>query len=96
MKLQPLLDKIVVKEIKQDCKQTESGILLPSSADEKPVLAEVIAVGNGGIVDGEEVKILLNVGDKVIFSRFSGTEYKLENQTFIILKQADILAKVVN
>ena len=94
MKLIPFLDKVVVKEIKEQTNQTASGILLPSSAEEKPILAEVVAVGEGGMVDGYEVKMLVKVGDKVLFSKFAGSEYKIDGETLIILKQSDILAKV--
>lgn len=92
MKIMPLLDKVVVKEIKQE--ETKSGIIIPSLSQERPGLAEVIAVGEGGMVDGNEVKMLVKVGDKVLFSKYAGSEFKLENETVIILKQADILAKV--
>lgn len=93
MKLVPLLDKIVAKEIKEEAK-TESGILLPQSHEEKPILAQIIAVGEGGNVDGEKIEMLVKTGDKIIFSKFAGNEYKLDGETYIILKQADILAKV--
>ena len=72
----------------------QSGIVLPGQAQEKPQQAEVIAVGPGGVVDGKEVKMEVAVGDKVIYSKYSGTEVKLDNEEYIIVKQSDILAIV--
>ncbi len=94
MKITPLLDRVVVKEIEQKETETASGILLPSSAQERPSIAQVIAVGEGGMVDGNEVKMLLKVGDKVLYNKFAGSEFKLDGETVFILKQDDILAKV--
>jgi chaperonin GroES len=73
-------------------KKTESGILLPNSSQEKPELAKVVAVGEGGFVDGSEVKMLVKQGDKVLYSKYAGTEYKIDGKKYIIIKQADILA----
>ena len=73
---------------------TKSGIVLPGSAKEKPQMAEVIAVGPGGIVDGKEIKMEVKVGDKVIARKYAGTEIKLEGQEYIVLRQADILGIV--
>lgn len=73
---------------------TKSGIVLPGQAQEKPQQAEVIAVGPGGVVDGKEVKMEVTVGDKVIYSKYSGTEVKLDGEEYIIVKQSDILAIV--
>lgn len=94
MKIVPLFDRIVVKEIKQEHEQSAGGILLPQSAQEKPTLAEVIAVGNGGIVDGNEVKMILKTGDIILYSKFAGSEFKIDGEIVVILKQADVLAKV--
>lgn len=94
MKLIPLLDKVVAKEIKLTEKKTESGILLPTSAQEKPITAEIIAVGPGGFIDGEDVKMQVKAGDKILFNRYVGSDFKIENENFIILKQADILAVI--
>ena len=90
MKIRPLMDKVVLELEAEE--KTESGILLPSSAQEKPMLATVVAVGEGGFVDGNEVKMLVKVGDKVLFSKYAGSEVKLENKKYIVVKQADILA----
>ena len=93
MKLIPLGDKVVVKQL-EAIETTKSGIVLTGGAKEKPQEAEVIAVGPGGMVDGKEVKMEVAVGQKVIYSKYSGTEVKLEGQEYIILRQNDILAIV--
>ena len=93
MKLTPLGDKVVLKAIKEE-EKTKSGIILTGEAKEKPQQAAVIAVGPGGIVDGEEVKMQVKVGDTVIYSKYSGTEVTLEDEDFIIVSQSDILAIV--
>ena len=93
MKLTPLGDKVVLKAIKEE-EKTKSGIILTGEAKENQQQAEVIAVGPGGIVDGEEVKMQVKVGDTVIYSKYSGTEVTLEDEDFIIVSQSDILAIV--
>lgn len=93
MKIKPLGDKVVIKML--ECEETtKSGIVLPGSAKEKPQVAEVVAVGPGTVVDGKEVKMEVKVGDKVLTSKYSGTEVKLDGQEYTILKQGDILAVV--
>lgn len=93
MRLVPLGDKVVLKQLMSE-ETTKSGIVLPGQAKEKPQQAEVIAVGPGGVVDGKEVQMQVKVGDKVIYSKYSGTEVKLEDEEFIIVKQNDIVAVV--
>jgi chaperonin GroES len=93
MKLVPLGDKVVLKQLVAE-ETTKSGIVLPGQAKEKPQQAEVIAVGPGGVVDGKEVVMQVKVGDKVIYSKYAGTEVKLEDEEFIIVKQNDIVAVV--
>ena len=93
MKLVPLGDRVVLKQLEAE-ETTKSGIVLPGQAKEKPQQAEVIAVGPGGVVDGKEVKMEVTVGDKVIYSKYSGTEVKLDGEEYIIVKQSDILAIV--
>ena len=93
MKLVPLGDKIVLKQLKAE-EKTKSGIILASAAQEKPQEAEVIAVGPGGVVDGKEVVMQVKVGDKVIYSKYAGTDVELEGEKYIIVKQNDILAIV--
>jgi len=93
MKLKPLGDKVVLRQLVAE-ETTKSGIVLPGQAKEKPQQAEVIAVGPGGIVDGKEVTMQVKVGDKVIYSKYAGTEVKLEEEEFIIVKQSDIVAVV--
>ena len=91
MKLVPLGDRVVLKQVEAE-ETTKSGIVLPGQAQEKPQQAEVVAVGPGGVVDGKEVKMEVAVGDKVIYSKYSGTEVKIEDTEYIIVKQSDILA----
>ena len=93
MKLVPLGDRVVLKQLVAE-ETTKSGIVLPGQAKEKPQQAEVIAVGPGGIVDGKEVTMLVKEGDKVIYSKYSGTEVKLDDEEFIVVKQNDIVAIV--
>ena len=93
MKLVPLSDRVVLKQCEAE-ETTKSGIILTSSAKEKPQEAEVIAVGPGGMVDGKEVKMEVKVGDQVIYSKYAGTEVKLGDEEYIIVKQSDILAIV--
>ena len=93
MKLVPLGDRVVLKQLEAE-QTTKSGIVLPGQEKEKPQQAEVIAVGPGGTIDGKEVKMEVKAGDKVIYSKYSGTEVKLEEEKFIIVKQNDILAVI--
>lgn len=93
MTIKPLADRVVLKAVAAE-ETTKSGIILAASAQEKPQIAEVIAVGPGGLVDGKEVSMYVKVGDKVITSKYSGTEVKLDSEEFSIVRQADILAVV--
>lgn len=93
MKLQPLADRVVLKLVEAE-ETTKSGIILTSSAQEKPQIAEVLAVGPGGIVDGNKVEMTVKVGDRVIMSKYSGTEVKLDGKEYTIVRQSDILALV--
>ena len=93
MKLVPLGDRVVLKQLEAE-ETTKSGLVLPGQAQEKPQQAEVIAVGPGGVVDGKEVKMEVAAGDKVIYSKYSGTEVKLDGEEYIVVKQSDILAIV--
>ena len=93
MTIKPLADRVVIKNVEQE-ETTKSGIVLPGNAKEKPQVAEVVAVGPGGNVDGKDVTMYVKPGDRVIFSKFAGSEVKMDNQTFIILRQSDILAVV--
>ena len=86
-------DRVVLKQLEAE-EKTKSGIVLPGQAQEKPQQAEVVAVGPGGVVDGKEVKMEVKVGDQVIYSKYAGTEVKLDDEEFIIVKQNDILAVV--
>lgn len=93
MNLKPLGDRVVIKQLEAE-EKTKSGIVLPNQAKEKPQEAEVVAVGPGGVIDGKEIKMEVKVGDKVIYSKYAGTEVKLDGEEMIIVKQSDILAIV--
>ena len=93
MKLVPLGDRVVLKQLVAE-ETTKSGIVLPGQSKEKPQQAEVVAVGPGGMVDGKEVKMEVKVGDNVIYSKYAGTEVKLDEEEFIIVRQSDILAVI--
>ncbi len=93
MNIKPLADRVVIKMLEAE-ETTKSGIILAGSAKEKPQIAEVVAVGPGGVVDGKEVVMELAVGDRVIMSKYAGTEVKLDGEEYTILRQSDILAKV--
>ena len=93
MKLVPLGDRVVIKQLVAE-ETTKSGIVIPGQNKEKPQQAEVVAVGPGGMVDGKEVKMEVKVGDQVIYSKYSGTEVKLDDEELIIVKQEDILAVI--
>lgn len=93
MKLVPLGDRVVLKQLVAE-ETTKSGIVLPGQNKEKPQQAEVVAVGPGGMIDGKEVKMEVNVGDKVIYSKYAGTDVKIDEDEFIIVKQSDILAVI--
>ena len=93
MKLRPLLDKVVIKRV-EAVETTKAGIILPGSAQEKPEVFEIVAVGPGGLVDGKEVVMTLSVGDKVIAGKYTGTQVKLDGAEYTIVSQSDILAVV--
>jgi len=93
MTIKPLADRVVIKSLESE-ETTKSGIVLTGSAKEKPQTAEVVAVGPGGLVDGKDVKMTVKVGDKVLFSKYSGTEVKVDGVEYIIVRQNDLLATV--
>ena len=93
MTMRPLGDRVVIKNMEAE-EKTVGGIILTSAAKEKPLMAEVIAVGPGGVIDGKEIKMQVKVGEKVIYSKYAGTEVKMDGVEYIIVKQADILAVV--
>lgn len=93
MKLTPLGDRVVLKQLVAE-ETTKSGIVIPGQTKEKPQQAEVIAVGPGGVIDGKEVTMQVKVGQKVIFSKYSGTEVKLDEEEYIIVRQNEILAVI--
>ena len=93
MNVKPLGDRVVIKNVEME-ETTKSGILLTGTAKEKPQMAEVLAVGPGGMVDGKEVTMYVKPGDKVIYSKYAGTEVKLDGEEYTIVRQSDILAVV--
>jgi len=93
MNIKPLGDRVLIKRLEAE-EKTKSGIVLPGTAKEQPQMAEVIAVGPGGVVEGKEVKMEVKSGDKVIFSKYAGTEIKMDGQEYMLLSQKDILAIV--
>ncbi len=93
MKLVPLDDKVVLKKVQAE-ETTKSGIVLTGQEKEKPAQGEVIAVGPGGVIDGKEVKMQVKAGDKVVYSKYAGTEVELDSEKFLIVKQGDILAVI--
>ena len=94
MKLKPLFDKIVLKQVEAE-EKTASGIVLPSAAKEKPQIGEIIAAGPGGIIDGKEVKMQVKTGDTVLYSKYAGSEFKIDDETVTIIRQSDVLAIVI-
>ena len=93
MRLQPLGERVVIKMLESE-ETTKSGIVLPGSAKEKPQIAEVIEVGPGGFIDGKEITMEVEIGDKVLISKYAGTEVKIDDEEYTILRQSDILAIV--
>ena len=93
MKIRPLSDRVVIKLVEAE-EKTKTGIILTAAAQEKPQIAEVIAVGPGGVVDGKEIKMEVKVGDQVIYSKYAGTDVKIDDEEYIIVKQSDILAVI--
>ena len=93
MKIKPLFDRIVIKKVEEKA-TTLSGIVLPDSAKEKPQMAEVIAVGPGGMIDGKEVVMQIKVGDKILYSKYAGSDFKLDGEELTVLRQSDVLAVV--
>ena len=93
MILRPLFDRIVIKQLKTESK-TEGGIMLPAVAQEKSQLATVISVGEGGLVDGKEVKMVVKPKDKILYSKYAGTEVKFEGEELIVIRQTDVLAVI--
>ena len=93
MNIKPLFDRVVIKNVEAE-ETTKSGIILTSAAKEKPQMAEILAVGPGGMVDGKEITMQVKVGQKVIYSKYAGTEVKLDGEEYIVVRQSDILAVV--
>ena len=93
MKVRPLFDRIVIEAVESE-ETTKSGIVLPGSAQEKPQMAKVLAVGPGGIVDGKEITMQIKVGDRILYSKYAGSDFKIDGKNLTILRQNDVLAVV--
>ena len=93
MKIKPLADRVVIKLVEEE-ETTKGGLILSGSAKEKPQVAEVLAVGPGGMVDGKEVEMIVKAGDKVLTSKYAGTEVKIDGEEYTIVRQSDVLAIV--
>ena len=93
MKITPLFDRVVIKQVDAE-EKTKSGIVLLAQDQEKPQMAEIVAVGPGGFIDGKDIKMQVKVGDKVLYSKYAGSEFKIDGQDLTILRQSDILAIV--
>lgn len=93
MSIKPLFDKIVVKAVEAETK-TSSGLFLPDSAKEKPQTAIVIAVGPGGVIEGKEIQMQVKKGDKILYNKYSGNDFKIDDQEVTIIKQSDVLAVI--
>lgn len=93
MKLKPMFDRVLARVITQT-EMTESGIIMPATVQEKPMYAEIVAVGEGGLIDGNEVKMVVKVGQHIFFNKFSATVIQFEGKDYVMLKQIDILAVV--
>lgn len=93
MNIKPLADRVVIKMVEAE-ETTKGGLILAAASKEKPQIAEVVAVGPGGVVDGEKIDMYLNVGDKVLLSKYAGTEVKIDDVEYTILRQSEVLAIV--
>ncbi len=93
MNIKPLFDRIVIEPLETE-EKTKSGIVLLAKDQEKPQIARVTAVGPGGIVDGKDVKMVVKTGDKILYSKYAGSEFKVDNKTFTVMRQSDVLAIV--
>ncbi len=91
--IKPILDKVVVK-IEKSAEATQNGIILPSTSKDQPIIAKVLSRGPGGMIDGKEVKMYVNEGDKVLVNKYAGTEITLDGKKYLIIKQTDILAMI--
>ena len=90
MNLKPLVDRVVLKNLKQK-KETLSGIIIPESVGDEPIYAEVIAIGNGENIEGEKCEMFVSIGDKVLYNKYGGVTFKINGEEFVILRQSDIL-----
>lgn len=92
MKIKPLFDRVLLKQINPKSTSSSSGLIIPESNQEKPLIGEIIEIGDGTTTGEENAEMLVKKGDKVLFSKYAGTEFKLENKDYIVIRQTDILA----
>lgn len=95
MKIQPLFDRVVLERLKEEEPKTIAGLVLPVSSEEQPLMAKVIAVGNGFNSDGKQIEMQVEVGDTILYSKYAGSIFKFENKEVVIIRQNDILAKIL-
>lgn len=95
MKIQPLFDRVVLERVKEEQPKSASGLVLPMSQEEQPLVAKVIAIGNGFNSDGKQIEMQVEVGDTILYSKYSGSIFKFQNREVVIIRQNDILAKII-
>lgn len=95
MKIQPLFDRVVLERLKEEEPKTIAGLVLPVSSEEQPLMAKVIAVGNGFNSDGKQIEMQVEIGDTILYSKYAGSIFKFENKEVVIIQQNDILAKIL-
>lgn len=95
MKIQPLFDRVVLERVKEEQPKSASGLVLPMSQEEQPLVAKVIAIGNGFNSDGKQIEMQVEVGDTILYSKYSGSTFKFQNREVVIIRQNDILAKII-
>ena len=94
MLIEPLFDRVVLKEVKENTTKSTSGLVLPETNQEKPLIGEVVAIGNGLTVDGKQLDMAVNVGDKVVYSKYAGINFRIDGVEVVLIRQGDILARI--
>lgn len=94
MLIEPLFDRVVLKEVKENTTKSTSGLVLPETNQEKPLIGEVEAIGNGLTADGKQLDMAVNVGDKVVYSKYAGINFRIDGVEVVLIRQGDILARI--
>lgn len=94
MLIEPLFDRVVLKEVKENTTKSTSGLVLPETSQEKPLIGEVVAIGNGLTADGKQLDMAVNVGDKVVYSKYAGINFRIDGVEVVLIRQGDILARI--